>query len=148
MSDEAFMRRALALAAPMVGRTGDNPAVGCVIVKENAVIGEGATSEGGRIHGEEAALAQAGAAARGATAYVTLEPCAQRSRGGDSCSDLLAKAGVARVVIAATDPHPLANGVGPARLRAAGAMVEAGLCADAAKLQIADFLSRIEAPDA
>ena len=100
------MRRALALAAPMVGRTADNPAVGCVIVKDGEVIGEAATAEGGRPHAEEQALAKAGPAARGATAYVTLEPCAQRSRGGESCSDLFVKAGLACVVIAAADPHP------------------------------------------
>lgn len=137
------MRRALALAAPMVGRTGANPAVGCVIVKDGDVIGEGATAENGRPHAEEQALAQAGEAARGGTAYVTLEPCAERSVGGASCSDLLIRAGVARVVIGAADPHPKANGVGPARLGAAGVAVEQGVCVDAATAQIADFLSQI-----
>lgn len=142
MSDEAFMRRALALAAPMVGRTGANPAVGCVIVNNGAVIGEGATSEGGRPHAEEQALTQAGAAARGATAYVTVEPCAQRSVGTASCSDLLIRAGVARVVIAANDPHPLANGVGPARLGAAGVEVVRGLLTDEARAQNTAFFAQ------
>lgn len=137
------MRRALALAAPMVGRTGGNPAVGCVVVRNGAVVGEAATAENGRPHAEEQALAQAGAAARGATAFVTLEPCAQRSSGATSCTDLLIRAGVARVVFAAADPHPLAAGAGPARLGAAGIAVERGLCAADANKQIAAFLSRI-----
>jgi pyrimidine deaminase RibD-like protein len=142
VNDEEFMRRALALVAPMVGRTGANPAVGCVIVKDGAVVGEGVTAEGGRPHGEEQALAQAGAAARGATAYVTIEPCAQRSLGGASCSDLFIRAGVARVVIAASDPHPLANGVGPARLDAAGVAIVKGVLADEAQAQNAAFFAR------
>ena len=142
MTDVAFMRRALALAAPMIGRTGANPAVGCVIVKDGVVIGEGATAEGGRPHAEEQALAQAGGAARGATAYVTVEPCAQRSSGAASCSDLLMRAGIARVVIAAADPHPLANAIGPARLRAAGVEVVRGILADEARAQNADFFAQ------
>ena len=85
---------------------------------------EGATAEGGRPHAEELALAQAGAAARGATAYVTLEPCAKRSTGAMSCADRLIEAGVSRVVIAAPDPHPFASGVGIERLQAAGLRVK------------------------
>ena len=142
MSDEDFMRRALALAAPMSGRTGDNPAVGCVIVKDAAIVGAGATAEGGRPHAEEQALAQAGAQARGATAYVTVEPCAQRSNGAKSCSDLLIEAGVARIVIGARDPHPLAKGVGPARLRAAGAAVDIGVLENEARAQSQDFFGQ------
>jgi diaminohydroxyphosphoribosylaminopyrimidine deaminase/5-amino-6-(5-phosphoribosylamino)uracil reductase len=142
VSDEDFMRSALALAAPMAGRTGSNPSVGCVIVAEGAVIGEGATAEGGRPHAEEAALARAGEAARGATAYVTVEPCAQRSMGGASCADLLIRAGIARVVIAASDPHPLANGVGPARLGAAGIEVVKGVLADVARAQNTAFFAQ------
>ena len=127
MSDVAHMRRALELAAPRVGRTGDNPSIGCVLVKEGALVGEGATGEGGRPHAEEIALNAAGPAARRATAYVTLEPCAKRSAGGVACTDLLIAAGVARLVIAAHDPHPNAAGAGVARLRAAGVTVEFGL---------------------
>lgn len=127
MSDESFMRRALALAAPGVRRTGDNPSVGCVVVRDGVIVGEGATAEGGRPHGEELALRQAGAAARDAVVYVTLEPCAKRSSGAASCADLLIAAGVARVVIAASDPHPFAAGAGVERLRAAGVSVERGL---------------------
>src|SRR5689334_7616263 len=114
------MQRALALAAPGVGRTGDNPSVGCVIVKDGAVVGEAATGDGGRPHGEEEALIRAGENARGASAYITLEPCAHRSNGALSCSDLLIRAHIARVVIATRDPHSMAAGVGIERLRAAG----------------------------
>lgn len=141
MSDAAFMRRALELAQPGVGQTRDNPSVGCVIVKDDAVIGEGATGAGGRPHAEELALVQAGEAARGAVAYVTLEPCAQRSAGGVSCSDLLLNAGVARVVIATRDPHPLAAGAGVERMRAAGISVEFGVLEAEARAQNADFFA-------
>jgi diaminohydroxyphosphoribosylaminopyrimidine deaminase/5-amino-6-(5-phosphoribosylamino)uracil reductase len=136
------MMRALALAAPGVGATGDNPSVGCVIVAGGVVVGEGATATGGRPHAEELALAQAGERARGADVYVTLEPCAKRSTGGTSCADLLIGAGVARVVIATGDPHPFAAGVGVERLRAAGVVVESGLLGDEARTMNAEFFSR------
>lgn len=126
------MQQALALAALGYGRTGENPSVGCVIVRDGEVVAEGRTAEGGRPHAEEAALAQAGENARGATVFVTLEPCARRSSGGVSCSDLLIQAGVSRVVIAAQDPHPFAAGAGVARLQEAGASVESGLLEDQA----------------
>ncbi|MBY0562925.1 MAG: bifunctional diaminohydroxyphosphoribosylaminopyrimidine deaminase/5-amino-6-(5-phosphoribosylamino)uracil reductase RibD [Hyphomonadaceae bacterium] len=133
------MRRALDLAAQGMGRTGENPSVGCVIVKDRAVVAEARTADGGRPHAEEQALAQAGAAARGASVYVTLEPCAKRSNGGVSCTDLLIQAGVARVVIAARDPHPFANGVGIERLRTAGIVVETGIYEAEARTQNAAF---------
>ncbi len=142
MTAAAHMSRALALAAARVGRTGDNPSVGCVIEKNGAIIAEAATAEGGRPHAEEQALARAGERARGATAYVTLEPCAKRTSGALSCADRLIQAGVARVVIAARDPHPFASGVGVERLRAAGIGVEVGLFADEARAQNADFFAR------
>ncbi|MGQ0532856.1 MAG: bifunctional diaminohydroxyphosphoribosylaminopyrimidine deaminase/5-amino-6-(5-phosphoribosylamino)uracil reductase RibD [Caulobacteraceae bacterium] len=148
MSDVAFMQRALALAAPGVGRTGANPSVGCVIVKHGVVAGEGATADGGRPHAEELALALAGDAARGASAYVTLEPCARRSTGAASCSDILIQAGIVRVVIAAGDPHPFAAGVGIERLRAAGVGVETGLMADEARTQNANFFAQWNQPGA
>jgi pyrimidine deaminase RibD-like protein len=133
--DDVFMRRAIALAGRGVGRTGDNPSVGCVLVQAGVVIGEGATGEGGRPHAEELALAAAGAGARGSTAYVTLEPCGARSTGAPSCSERLAQAGVARVVVAAEDRSRFAAGQGAARLRAAGIDVETGrLAAEAAAL--------------
>lgn len=127
--DQTHMRRAIALAGANLGRTAENPSVGCVIVSGGVVVGEGATGVGGRPHAEEVALAQAGEQARGATAYVTLEPCAERSSGAASCSDRLAAAGVARVVIACEDASPMASGGGVARLRAAGIRADLGLCA-------------------
>lgn len=136
------MRRALALAASGVGRTGDNPSVGCVIVKDGAVVGEGATADGGRPHAEELALQNAGEAARGATAYVTLEPCAKRSTGAMSCADRLIEAGVVRAVIAARDPHPYAAGVGIERLHAAGVHVEIGPMEAEARSVNAHFFAR------
>lgn len=139
MTDVEHMQRALQLAAAGVGRTGDNPSVGCVIVKDGVVIGQGATAGGGRPHAEERALAQAGENTRGATAYITLEPCARRSNGGISCSDLLIQARVARIVIAASDPHPMAAGVGVERMRAAGIVVETGLMEAEARAQNAAF---------
>jgi pyrimidine deaminase RibD-like protein len=144
VSDLAHMQRALALASANAGRTGENPSVGCVIVKNGVAVGEGATAEGGRPHAEELALGQAGDATRAATVYVTLEPCAHRSTGGMACADLLINSGVTRVVIAARDPHPYASGVGIERLRAAGVMVEIGLMEREACAQNADFFARWE----
>jgi diaminohydroxyphosphoribosylaminopyrimidine deaminase/5-amino-6-(5-phosphoribosylamino)uracil reductase len=118
-SDERFMLRALELARAVLGKTAPNPSVGCVIVREGQTIGEGATGAGGRPHAEEVALGAAGKSARGATAYVTLEPCGARSSGAPSCSQLLAEAGVARVVIACEDPHPV-GAHGAEGLREAG----------------------------
>lgn len=134
------MRAALAAAARNVGATGDNPSVGCVIVQDGAVIAEGVTDVGGRPHAEERALS--GRDAAGATAYVTLEPCAKRTSGALSCSDHLIKAGVTRVVIAARDPHPFADGAGVARMRAAGITVELGLLEAEARAQNAEFFAR------
>ena len=142
MSDAAFMQRALALAAPRIGLTGANPSVGCVLVKDGAIVAEAATQEGGRPHAEEQAVALAGARVQGATAYVTVEPCALRSTGALSCADLLINAGVARVVVAARDPHPLAGGVGLDRLRRAGIDVEVGLMETEARAQNVAFFSQ------
>lgn len=126
------MRRAIALAAAQVGRTGDNPAVGCVIIQNGVVVGEGATGGGGRPHAEEIALDQAGDAAKGGVAYVTLEPCAARSHGGASCSERLVASGVAQVLIACDDLSIMAAGRGVERLRAAGVAVETGVLRDEA----------------
>jgi diaminohydroxyphosphoribosylaminopyrimidine deaminase/5-amino-6-(5-phosphoribosylamino)uracil reductase len=140
MTDEDHMRRAIELARTHVGRTGDNPSVGCVIVRDGAIVGEGSTGEGGRPHAEEVALAAAGAAARGATAYVTLEPCAERSSGAASCSTLLAAAGVVRVVAACTDASVFAGGRGAEFLHAHGVSFDLGLLnLDAARLY-SDYL--------
>lgn len=139
-SDEtAYMRRAIALAAANVGLTAENPSVGCVLVKNGVVIAEAATAAGGRPHAEELALADAGTGAAGATAYVTLEPCGARSTGAASCSERLASAGVARVVIACEDLSTFAAGQGEARLRAAGVPVETGLLADEAAVLYAAY---------
>jgi len=127
MTDEDFMRRAIDLARTRVGFTAENPAVGCVLVRDGVVVGEGVTGEGGRPHAEEVALEAAGDLARGATAYVTLEPCGQRSSGGASCSERLAAAGVRRVVVACGDSSVYADGQGSRRLQAAGIHVDHGL---------------------
>jgi pyrimidine deaminase RibD-like protein len=141
------MRRALDLAIAQAGKTGPNPAVGCVIVDPaGVVIGEGATGEGGRPHAEEVALLMAGEAARGCTAYVTLEPCAQRSSGGVSCSELLGGARISRVVIANFDPHPFAAGVGISRLRGVGVIVDIGVLEAEANAHNAAWLASIKAP--
>ncbi len=141
--DEAMMRRAIALAQAQLGHTGDNPAVGCVIAFDDGLVAaEGETAAAGRPHAEELALALAGATALGATAYVTLEPCAERSAGGRSCAQLLIDAQVARVVVAATDPSPYAAGRGLAALRTAGIEVETGLLAAEAEALYADYRRR------
>ena len=126
MSDAAHMRAALALARRGLGLTAPNPAVGCVIVREGRVVARGVTAPGGRPHAETIALAMAGAAARGATAYVTLEPCAHHGK-SPPCAEALVEAGIARVVVATRDPDPRVDGAGIARLRAAGVVVEEGL---------------------
>lgn len=142
MSDARFMSHALALSARGLGRVWPNPSVGCVIVRDGRVLGRARTADGGRPHAEAQALAQAGAAARGSTAYVTLEPCAHHGH-TPPCADALIDAGVARVVIAQRDPDPRVDGGGVAKLRAAGIAVTEGICqADAQRLQ-AGFLSRI-----
>lgn len=133
---------ALALAERTRGRTAPNPNVGCVVVRGGRVVGRGWTQTGGRPHAEAMALAQAGAAARGATAYVTLEPCAHASTRGPACSDLLVAAGVTRVVAALQDPDPRTAGKGFARLAAAGIVVDTGLCGAEARRSMAGFLSR------
>lgn len=136
------MAAALALAERTRGRTAPNPNVGCVIVKGGRVVGRGWTQPGGRPHAEAMALAQAGTESRGATCYVTLEPCAHASPRGPACSDLLVAAGVARVVVAIGDPDARTNGAGLAQLRAAGLAVETGVAAKAAQRSMAGFLSR------
>ena len=120
------MALALGLARARLGKTAPNPSVGCVIVADGVIVGEGVTGIGGRPHAEEIALKAAGDRAKDATAYVTLEPCNARSAGALSCSQLLVQAGVSRVVVACEDPHPLgAHGV--SRLGAAGVEVMLGV---------------------
>ncbi|WP_028967333.1 bifunctional diaminohydroxyphosphoribosylaminopyrimidine deaminase/5-amino-6-(5-phosphoribosylamino)uracil reductase RibD [Sphingomonas phyllosphaerae] len=136
------MAAALALAGRTRGRTTPNPNVGCVIVRDGRVVGRGWTQPGGRPHAEAMALAEAGDAAQGATAYVTLEPCAHVSTRGPACADLLVAAAVARVVAGIGDPDPRTGGGGFARLRARGIVVETDLLADAARKSMAGFLTR------
>jgi diaminohydroxyphosphoribosylaminopyrimidine deaminase/5-amino-6-(5-phosphoribosylamino)uracil reductase len=140
--DLRWMAAALALAERGRGRTAPNPNVGCVIVKDGVVAGRGWTQPGGRPHAEAMALAQAGGAARGATAYVTLEPCAHGSARGPDCSGALAQAGIARAVVALTDPDPRTNGKGMARLRAAGVELATGVLEAEARRSMAGFLTR------
>lgn len=142
-ADDRWMAVALALSERGRGRTAPNPNVGCVIVRDSRVIGRGWTQPGGRPHAEAMALAEAGEAARGATAYVTLEPCVHLSPRGPACADLLAAAGIVEVVIALTDPDPRMSGAGIARLREAGVTVREGVGADAACRAMAGFLTRI-----
>jgi diaminohydroxyphosphoribosylaminopyrimidine deaminase / 5-amino-6-(5-phosphoribosylamino)uracil reductase len=137
------MEEAVALGEGARGRTAANPNVGCVIVKDGIVVGRGATAPGGRPHAEAIALAEAGAAARGATFYVTLEPCAHESARGLACANLLIEAGPERVVIALGDPDPRTDGRGIARLRDAGISVELGTGEAEATRSMAGFLSRV-----
>ena len=136
------MAVALALAERGRGRTAPNPNVGCLIVKDKRVVGRGWTQPGGRPHAEAMALAEAGDAARGATVYVTLEPCAHASPRGPACADLLVAAGPARLVAALTDPDKRTAGEGCARLRAAGIEVTEGVLAAEAQRSMAGFLTR------
>lgn len=136
------MATALALAERTRGLTAPNPNVGCVVVRDGRVVGRGWTQPGGRPHAEAMALAEAGARARGATCYATLEPCAHDSARGPACSDLLIAAGVARVVVALRDPDPRTDGAGLARLAAAGIAVTTGIDAAGARRSMAGFLTR------
>ena len=137
-----MMRAALALARRSLGRTWPNPAVGCVIVKNGTIVGRGRTRDGGRPHAEVDALNQAGSAARGATVYVTLEPCSHVGK-SPPCADALINAGVAKVVSAMADPNPQVNGQGHARLQEARIAVEVGEGAKEAAEINAGFLLRI-----
>ncbi len=136
------MGAALALAERGRGRTAPNPNVGCVIARDGRVVGRGWTQPGGRPHAEAMALAEAGAKAQGATAYVTLEPCAHQSSRGPACSELLIESGVARVVAALEDLDARTAGQGFARLHAAGIIVTRGIRSDEARRSMAGFLTR------
>ncbi|MFI5619072.1 bifunctional diaminohydroxyphosphoribosylaminopyrimidine deaminase/5-amino-6-(5-phosphoribosylamino)uracil reductase RibD [Streptomyces sp. NPDC051567] len=141
-SDAHAMRRAVALAARGLGRTSPNPVVGCVLTDATGtVVGEGLHERAGGPHAEVHALREAGPAARGATAYVTLEPCSHTGRTGP-CAQALIAAGVTRVVYAVPDPTPQAGG-GAAVLRAAGITTEAGLCAEEAEEGNAAWLTSV-----
>lgn len=126
------MEAAIALGARGLGAVWPNPAVGCVLVRGGVAVGRGWTGPGGRPHAETVALGRAGAAAEGATAYVSLEPCDHRGR-TPPCTEALIAAGVARCVFAMRDPDPRVSGRGAARLAAAGVALAAGVCAEAAE---------------
>lgn len=137
-----FMALALSLGRRGQGATWPNPAVGCVIVNNGRIVGRGWTQTGGRPHAEPMALAQAADAARGADAYVTLEPCAHHGK-SPPCTDALIAAGIARVFVAAQDPDPRVNGEGMAALQAAGITVHTGLLEAEALADHAGFISRV-----
>lgn len=142
LDDHGHMQAALGLARRHLGRVWPNPSVGCIVVKDGIVLGRGVTAPGGRPHGEPQALAQAGDQARGATVYVSLEPCNHHGK-TPPCSEALIAAGVARIIVACEDPDPRVSGGGIRRLREAGIQVDVGLCADDAMAVNAGFISRI-----
>ncbi|MBN8961640.1 MAG: bifunctional diaminohydroxyphosphoribosylaminopyrimidine deaminase/5-amino-6-(5-phosphoribosylamino)uracil reductase RibD [Rhizobiales bacterium] len=140
--DRRFMQLALTLGRRGLGRTAPNPAVGAVIVKDGIIVGRGWTQPGGRPHAEPEALAQAGEAARGATLYVTLEPCSHIGK-SPPCADAIIASGIARVVSAIEDPNPQVAGQGHAKLRTAGIVVDVGTCADEAARDHAGHFRRV-----
>ena len=137
------MAEAIRLGEAARGRTAPNPNVGCVIVAEGEVVGHGATQPGGRPHAEAVALAEAASEGRGATIYVSLEPCAHESPRGLVCADSIAEAGPERVVIAIEDPDPRTAGKGIERLKAAGIQVDVGCGADIAGESMSGYLTRL-----
>ncbi|HWW46494.1 MAG TPA: bifunctional diaminohydroxyphosphoribosylaminopyrimidine deaminase/5-amino-6-(5-phosphoribosylamino)uracil reductase RibD [Xanthobacteraceae bacterium] len=141
-TDRRFMALALALGQRGLGRTWPNPAVGAVVVKDGVIVGRGWTQDGGRPHAEPMALRRAGEAARGATLYVTLEPCSHHGK-SPPCVDAIIAAGIARVVSAIEDPNPEVAGQGHARLRAAGIAVDIGTGADEAAITHAGHILRV-----
>jgi diaminohydroxyphosphoribosylaminopyrimidine deaminase/5-amino-6-(5-phosphoribosylamino)uracil reductase len=140
--DQRYMALALSLGRRGLGRTWPNPAVGAVIVKDGEIIGRGWTQPGGRPHAEIEALRRAGTEARGATIYVTLEPCSHHGK-SPPCADAIVAAGVARVVSALQDPNPEVAGEGYARLRKAGIAVEIGVSAAIARRDHAGHIRRM-----
>ena len=143
-ADLRFMAEAVALGEAARGSSAPNPNVGCVIVSPSGkVVGRGATAPGGRPHAEQIALKQAGKRAKGATVYVTLEPCAHDSPRGPACTDLLLQAKPTRVVMAMKDPDPRTTGKGMRRLKAAGIDVIVGVGRDPAKRSLAGWLTKL-----
>ena len=141
-ADQPYMAQALRLAERGLYSTSPNPRVGCVIVRDGVLVGEGWHQRAGEAHAEVNALQQAGTAARGATAYVTLEPCSHHGR-TPPCTEALLAAGIRRVVAAMADPNPLVAGRGLAQLQAAGVAVDVGLMADEAHELNIGFVSRM-----
>jgi diaminohydroxyphosphoribosylaminopyrimidine deaminase/5-amino-6-(5-phosphoribosylamino)uracil reductase len=141
--DARFMALALALGRRGLGRTWPNPAVGAVVAKDGMIVGRGWTQPGGRPHAETEALRRAGAAARGATLYVTLEPCSHHGK-TPPCADAIVAAGIARVVSALVDPNPQVAGAGHWRLAEAGVVVEVGIGAEEARRAHAGHIRRVQ----
>lgn len=141
-ADDQFMQLALALGRRGLGRTWPNPAVGAVIVRDGVIVGRGWTQAGGRPHAETQALRRAGAAARGATLYVTLEPCSHHGQ-TPPCADAIVEAGIARVVSAMADPNPQVAGAGHWRLADSGVTVEVGVGAEEARQAHAGHIRRV-----
>lgn len=140
-SDARWLAAAARLAARARPLSRPNPAVGCIIVKDGVVVGRGWTGDGGRPHAEAVALERAGELARGATAYVTLEPCAHRSERGPACAHLLAEAGLSRVIAGVEDPDPRTAGSGIDHLRKAGVVAEI-LHSQEAEASLSGYLTR------
>jgi diaminohydroxyphosphoribosylaminopyrimidine deaminase/5-amino-6-(5-phosphoribosylamino)uracil reductase len=139
--DERFMAAAIRLSRWHLGQTASNPSVGCLIVKDGVIVGRGVTAVSGRPHAETQALADAGYLARGATAYVTLEPCSHHGH-TPPCAEALIASGVARVVVALTDPDPRVSGRGLAMLAAAGIAVTTDVLLEAAESELEAYLNR------
>lgn len=139
--DERYMREAIKLSETHVGRTGPNPSVGCVIVKDGEIVGRGVTALGGRPHAEPQAIAEAGEKARGATAYVTLEPCSHHGK-TPPCANAIVAAGIARVVVAVADPDPRVSGRGLKILADADIEVTIGILQKEARRAMAGYLTR------
>ena len=135
------MQKALVLSWAQKGRTGENPAVGCVIVKDGKIVGQGVTSDGGRPHGETNALQVAGGQAKGASAYVVLEPCSHYGQTAP-CANALIEAGISRCIIAVIDPDPRVHWRGAALLQEAGIDTIIGVCEDEAFAVNAEFFAR------
>jgi diaminohydroxyphosphoribosylaminopyrimidine deaminase/5-amino-6-(5-phosphoribosylamino)uracil reductase len=138
------MAEAARLGEAARGRTAPNPNVGCVIVREDKIVGQGATAPGGRPHAEAVALEQAGAQANGATLYTTLEPCAHPSERGPTCAAIIPESGIARAVIALEDPDRRTAGQGIKLLKKAGIKVKVGVGAEEARASMSGYLSRVE----
>lgn len=142
-NDIDYMKIALNIGARMLGQVAPNPSVGCVLVNDGMIVGRGVTQPGGRPHAETQAIAQAGERARGATAYVTLEPCSHHGK-TPPCSEALINAGIVRVVATMEDPDPRVSGKGFTMLRAAGIEVVSGVLAEEAAFQQEGFLKRVK----
>ena len=140
MSDERYMALAISLGRRNLGQTSPNPSVGCVLVKNDVIVGRGYTAPGGRPHAETQAIKQAGSVANGSTAYITLEPCSHEGK-TPPCAQALVEAGVKRAVIATIDPDKRVNGKGISILEAAGIEVKVGVLAEQASLDHAGFFS-------